>query len=136
MGCEFPEHHGSSGGGIAGALVVILAAIVGVAIVPLIHIITMILAAVLGAAALGAGVWAGLAIRSRVRHREAGTSPVAGALTRRPRRPQALPQGQEQGVHLHLHGVSPEALRHILGGQQDATTWRAEVLLPRRDGQR
>jgi hypothetical protein len=30
-------------------------------------------------------------------------------------------------VHLHLHGVTPEALRHMLGGQTDAITWRAHV---------
>ena len=42
MGCEFPEHHGSGGSGIAGALIVLLAAIVGVAIMPFLGLIAHI----------------------------------------------------------------------------------------------
>ena len=53
--CEFPEHHGSCGSGFLPALVVILAAAVGVAVItPLLHILAIIMHIILAAVACAA----------------------------------------------------------------------------------
>jgi|SRR4249920_267845 len=128
MECKFPQHHGSDGGGsgIAGALIVLLSAVVGVAIMPFLGLIAHIILIALAAAVAAAVAAVYLTVRRRVQHREVGTSPLAAALTpARPRR-QALPEAQEGGTHLHLHGVTPDVLRHVLG-QQDGTRWTASI---------
>jgi hypothetical protein len=135
MDCKFPQHHGSDsggggGGGIAGAIIVILAALVGAAIVPFLGMIFHIILGAVAVMLAVATATLALTVRSRVRHRAVGQSPVSAALGHgRPRQGrQALPEAAEGGVHHHYHlgGMTPEAMRHVLS-QQEPQAWRASV---------
>jgi hypothetical protein len=127
MPCDFPEHHGSDGGGAWPLVVaVIVAALFASVIGTIIHILAMVLTFV-GIAALAAGggrLWWRLSHRPQrqvpVQYQPQMTPPRWG----RPGLPQDQPEAIGQGgqhLHIHLGGLSAaeraEALRQLRGGQ-------------------
>jgi hypothetical protein len=133
MPCDFPEHHGSGGGGWAGPIAAIFAAMVAAALIgPWLHWILLAVACII----IGAVVTGILVVRARLRQHqriqhliEHGYRPYL-----QPQQPQfpgqrpaqqlpvqQQPQVEQGGQHLHFHGVSPaeiaEALRQLRGGQ-------------------
>ena len=124
--------HGDGGGGGAGAAVVlVLAAVVAAAVAkPVIHaalaVLHVLLIAAIAVVSLGCAAGVGL-LAWRLRRPRVTVRPM---LAPRPvRNVQALPEPQAldrpSDVHLHLHGVGPEAIAQMLGGIQPGTTgWR------------
>jgi hypothetical protein len=125
MGCDFPEHHGSSGGGPPWALIIavcavaLLAPLVGV----IIHVIALVLTFVGIASIAAGGGWAWW----RITHRQPRQLVYQPQTQMAPGWGQpGLPQDQQQaigqgGQHLHLHlgGLSPaeraEVVRQLRG---------------------
>ena len=117
MPCPFPEHHKSSGGGFAMTMLVFLVAVIAAAAITpvvaavsaLIHVLVLIVE--IGVpAALIAG--AGLLYWRYRNHRV-----MLPRLRRHPALPtQERPELEQQpgGVHLHLHGVTPEEIAAAL----------------------
>jgi hypothetical protein len=126
MPCDFPEHHGSSGGGPPWALIIAVGAVALLA--PLVGVIIHVIALVLtftGIASLATGggwVWWRLAHRQP---RQLAYRPQT-QVSRwgRPGLPQDPPDAIGQGgqhLHLHLGGLTPaeraEVMRQLRGGQ-------------------
>ncbi len=126
MPCDFPEHHGSAGGGPPWALIIavgavaLLAPVVGV----IIHVIALVLTFT-GIAALAAGggwVWWRLAHRQP---RQLAYQPQTQVRPRwgRPGLPQDQPQAIGQPVEVHNHyGISLEELAALIARRQEDQT--------------
>jgi hypothetical protein len=135
MPCDFPEHHGSGGGGWAGPIAAIFAAMVAAALIgPWLHWILLAVACII----IGAVVTGILVVRTRLpQHQrlqhliEHGYTPYLQPQQPHQlplRQPYQLPVQQQQpavqqdgGQHLHFHGMTPaeiaDAMRQLRGGQ-------------------
>jgi hypothetical protein len=127
MGIPDGAHtHGSGGSGLGTVVLVIVAAAllgpaVAAAVAELLHLLVIVavaLAAVAGAALVAAGAW-------RLRQTRPDTARVIHRITPAPARPSPLSSqarqaiGAPREVHLHLYGVSAEAVAAAIRNQDN-----------------
>jgi hypothetical protein len=125
MPCDFPKHHGSSGGGWGGPIAAIFTAMILAAVLgPLLHWLEIALACV----GIAAAITVGLTVRRRWRQRQA-LPPGRYVPWMPPSRQHPQLGGQQpsasldggQHLHLHLGGLTPaeraEVMRQLLEDQ-------------------
>ena len=132
--CEIIKTEGKSsgGGGLASALVVVMVAMVlaaaatsiVAALTTLIHVLTFAIPVAL-AALVAVEVW-------MAKHHRRGLVQLAWRRTRvLPPQQQPRMELDQGGMHLHLHGVSPEEVAEILAQQRDSLPWHGDERIRR-----